>query len=242
MKFIKTVRWLTNIRIGKKLIFSFIFIACLIGIVGYIGLSNMNVINQGKTRIYNDDLIPITLLATMEANTLSISRDMETIMYMEDDVGIIIIRDRVEKRAKENEELLAQFKENDLSDEELELIEEYEQANKEYSISRSLAIELAVQRNYVMARFQNEQAYIPRIKMERILADLRDINIATAEINVKESDIAFSNSVSSMITITLIGLISAILIGFALERTSELKKINKDLQKEISEPECMKKH
>lgn len=235
MKFIKTVRWFPDIKIGKKLIFSFIFIACLIGVVGYIGLSNMNIINQGKTRMYNDDLIPITLLATMEANTLSISRDMETIMYTEDDVEIIIIRDRVETRAKENERLLAQFKENDLSDEELELLEKYEQANKEYNISRSLAIELAVQRNYIMARFQNEQGYIPRIRMERILADLRDINIATAERNVKESEIAFNNAVSSMITITLIGFISAILIGFALERTSELKRINKDLQKEITE-------
>lgn len=235
MKSIKTFRLFSNIKIGKKLIFSFIFIACLIGIIGYIGLSNMNVINQGKTRIYNDDLIPITLLATMEANTLSISRDMETIMYTQDDVEIIIIRDRVDTRAKENEKLLDQFKENDLSDRELELLGEYEQANKEYSISRSLAIDLAVKRNYVMARFQNEQGYIPRIKMERILAELRDINIDTAENNVKASEIAFGNSVRSMIAITLVGLISAILIGFVLERTSELKRINKTLQKEIAE-------
>lgn len=210
------LQWFANIKIGKKLIGSFIFIACFVGIVGYIGLNNMNNINQSKINMYSNNLLPIVLISQMETNTLNNSRDMETIMYTENDVEIVIIRDRVDKRAKENETLLNQLKSNKLSNEELSLIEEYERVNNEYNISRVQAIDLAVQRSYAMARFENEQSSKARAKIEQILAKLMDINVNEAEKTVQESKAAFNNSARSMIIITILCLAFAVLIGFVL--------------------------
>jgi methyl-accepting chemotaxis protein len=220
------IKWLVNLKIGKKLTFSFICIALFVGVIGYIGLSNMYEVNQGKTRMYNNGLIPITLLAQMEANTLSNSRDMETIMYTDNDVEILIIRDRVDKRVEDNIALLEQFKTGDLTTEEIEKVEEYEKANRDYNISREKAIELAVQRSYAMARLENDQSSKSRTKIEQTLASLMEINIQEAKKDISESDAAFKISASFMIAITIGCLVLAAALGIVLSRfiTSALKK------------------
>ncbi|PKM88947.1 MAG: methyl-accepting chemotaxis protein [Firmicutes bacterium HGW-Firmicutes-12] len=220
------INWLINLKIGKKLTFSFVCIALFVGLIGYIGVSNMYEVNQGKTRMYNDGLIPITLLAQMEANTLSNSRDMETIMYTDNDVEILIIRDKVDKRVEENIALLEQFKTGELTSEEIEIVEAYEKANMEYNISREQSIDLAVQRNYTMARFENNQSSKSRSKIEQTLASLMAINVQEAQTDISDSDAAFARSASSMIIITIGCLVLAAVLGIVLSRfiTSALKK------------------
>ncbi|MDX9872566.1 MAG: methyl-accepting chemotaxis protein, partial [Clostridia bacterium] len=213
-------------KIGTKLTAGFVFIACFVGLVGYIGLNNMNAINQGKTGMYEENLIPLTLLAQMEANTLSNSRDMETVMYTEDEVNIIIIRDRVAKRANENAALLEQLKATQLSPEEIALIEKYEQKSKEYDLSRVQAIDLAVQRNFIMARFENKQGSERRTEIELILMNLRKLHIEEAQNSVAASEAAFTDSSRAMLAITGVCLALAVLLGILLSRniTRSVKK------------------
>ena len=58
----RLVQWLNNLRIGTKLLSSYVLLLLLMGGVGYLGASNMSVINDLQTGIYRDNLLPISRL------------------------------------------------------------------------------------------------------------------------------------------------------------------------------------
>jgi len=60
------MQWLKNLKIGTKLLSSYILLLLLMGGVGYLGVSNMGMINEMLDDLYNDNLVPI--LQIDEAN------------------------------------------------------------------------------------------------------------------------------------------------------------------------------
>ena len=57
--------FLNNIKVGKKLIGSFLIVVIIMVIVGLVGLSGVNTINSYVDAMYGDQLIPINKLDTM---------------------------------------------------------------------------------------------------------------------------------------------------------------------------------
>ncbi|BAH75772.1 methyl-accepting chemotaxis protein [Solidesulfovibrio magneticus] len=60
------MQWFYDLRVGKKLIISFIIMAIITGIVGYLGLHNMGAINSMNNTMYERELLGIS--AVKEAN------------------------------------------------------------------------------------------------------------------------------------------------------------------------------
>jgi methyl-accepting chemotaxis protein len=84
------MRWLNNLRIGTKLISSYIFLLLLMGGVGYLGVTNMGMINDMLDELYTDNLVPI--LQIDEAN-------IELIKFARNHYRLVISRSRAEMEA-----------------------------------------------------------------------------------------------------------------------------------------------
>ncbi len=84
------MQWFYNLRVGKKLIISFIFMTFITGIVGYLGLHNMGIINGMNDTMYERELLGIS--AIKEANI--------DLLYAERSIRNMIMTTSPEDRAR----------------------------------------------------------------------------------------------------------------------------------------------
>ncbi len=68
------MQWFQNLRVGKKLIFSFVLMALLTGVVGMLGLRNMGIINDMNDIMYERELIGISTVKEANINLLYADR------------------------------------------------------------------------------------------------------------------------------------------------------------------------
>ncbi|WP_029460543.1 methyl-accepting chemotaxis protein [Solidesulfovibrio alcoholivorans] len=68
------MQWFHNLRVGKKLILSFVVMALLTGVVGMLGLRNMGVINDMNDIMYERELIGISTVKEANINLLYADR------------------------------------------------------------------------------------------------------------------------------------------------------------------------
>ncbi|HRX30946.1 MAG TPA: MCP four helix bundle domain-containing protein, partial [Tenuifilaceae bacterium] len=57
-----------NIKVGVKLLISYILIAILCGITGYIGITKIRQIEKDDTKLYEEALLPIKYLGEITTN------------------------------------------------------------------------------------------------------------------------------------------------------------------------------
>ncbi|ABD41562.1 methyl-accepting chemotaxis sensory transducer [Methanospirillum hungatei JF-1] len=64
--------WLDNVKMGQKLVGSFLLLAILLGIVAVVGYVEMKTINDGMTEMYYDRAVPLATLGEVDADFLYI--------------------------------------------------------------------------------------------------------------------------------------------------------------------------
>lgn len=72
-----------NLKMAQKLIASFVIVAIFIGVVGFVGLSNMNTINTNSKGMHDYNLESIKDLTTIKQNTSDIRSDLLKLAYQE---------------------------------------------------------------------------------------------------------------------------------------------------------------
>lgn len=219
-----------NLPIKVKLIISFLILALFIGIVGYIGLDNMGKISNSQTVMYQDNILPMSLLTNIQKNVLK--SETETVMiiahgsYTEEVVRAI---DSLKKLTAENDSLLEQYTKTDLSADEKQHLAEFQSALKEYRISRDEVVQLVVNNGKeedAMMAFQKAAA--AGRKTDEIIDELIKINIALADQTNTSGIETYNASRKVMSVITLSGFLLALLFGYLISRL-----ITKPLQKGI---------
>jgi len=74
------MRWFLNMKIGVKLMVSFIILAIITGIVGIMGIINLNTLNQSDTELYEDMTVPISELGDMSTSFQEMSVDIRNMI------------------------------------------------------------------------------------------------------------------------------------------------------------------
>ena len=59
------MQWFNNMKIMPKLLSGFMLVALLMGLVGYIGIKNINAIDDSDTILYEKMTVPIATLQDM---------------------------------------------------------------------------------------------------------------------------------------------------------------------------------
>jgi methyl-accepting chemotaxis protein len=59
------MKWFYNLKIKTKLLTGFILVACVVGIVGFVGITNIKTLDESDTELYENITMPITEAADM---------------------------------------------------------------------------------------------------------------------------------------------------------------------------------
>ncbi len=93
-----------NLKIGTKLLASFMFLAAIAGLIGWVGLSGVNEMQARSARMYADTLVPIRDLGYANAAFLLARTEVRTMLGT---------RDRAKRQAEQLVSALGFFRTGD---------------------------------------------------------------------------------------------------------------------------------
>ena len=234
------MKFFTNFKTKTKLVSSFLILSIFILVVGAIGIWSMNSIENQLDSIYNDRLIPNKILGQIQANQLDAKSEMLRILYktraLNDFSDLETLQNNIKKIEASNNTLLNEYSSVKMSSKEKELLSQFVEVNTNYRNQRTNVIELVKSRNFDAAIALNVKAVEERDKTEKIILQLKDVNVKLSKEAKIDSDNLYSKAKLVILLITTFTILISIFLTVALNRSinSPLKETVK-LAKNISE-------
>ena len=99
-----------DMRVGKKLILSFLFMACLTGFVGYLGIENMGKISEMANQMYAKELLGVSAAKDANTSLVNIDRASKNLLLASAPEERTKYMERIEKYKKEYQEQIEKAK------------------------------------------------------------------------------------------------------------------------------------
>ncbi|MFH0966084.1 MAG: methyl-accepting chemotaxis protein [Methanobacteriota archaeon] len=208
-----------NIKIGQKLIGSFLIIAIIVGIVGFLGYTNLKTINNEMGTMYTDRLIPIQDIGAADAKLFEIRGDFYKYLLIPEehgnltskfDVDIGIVNAKMDK-----------YRATILLDSEKTALSQFDDSWKKYQLllKDNRVLWDAGKKEEVLTSLTSGPMQQARKDVGMQMDNLIQINQKNADQMNTETDIIFASS-SLLITIVgIIGVIVALSLGFIISRS-----------------------
>lgn len=221
------MNWFNNLKMVVKLTAAFVLVSLFVGIVGYIGISNMNKINFNSNDLYQNYLLAINDIRAFKESVQDIRLNTYSLIY-EKDVNkrqsalkdIEIEREKYNKSLKNYEKTITTTKDREMFTQLNKILQDYKAANDE------------VMKYINSGKYSEAEAAFPKateesIKMFNFIDEYVDFNIKLAsDANNKNQDI-FKNSSIEMTIIVILALLLAVALGLLISFTisRQLKKV-----------------
>jgi len=215
-----------NLKLSTKLMASFLLLAVLTGITGYIGIFNIDKINNNANSMYNSCFKPVNEARIIQSNLMEIRADLLELVYIKDKSKNKFIEDEIENLKDENTALIQEYGKN-LRPDEKELFAQFIKYENIYRTDLDEIIKYVNENAYNQAEIKVQEASEERQNMFDIMDKITDTNVEMTENTNKENSLIYNETKKSMAVEIIIILIVAIGCGVAFSAmiTGRLKKI-----------------
>jgi len=206
-----------NFKIAQKLILSFIIVAILIGVVGFIGIYNMKSINNNAVTMHDYNLETIKDLTAIKENFNEVRIDLLKLIYEKNsDQQNDIIKKDINELFNETNNLIASYEKTLISKSEEKTFSQLKENSKAFIDSSNSAIKYVDANNYDAAQASTS------VINQTIKNVSSNMNILIANsVSQADNSYALNNSnyrIASYTTISIVilGFIIAIALGLSL--------------------------
>ncbi len=209
---------LKNVKVKPKLIGAFILVALLIGIVGGIGVISLKTAEKNSEKMYTNNLRAVYILTDMQQNLTEVKSNILELLYVQDPSE----KDKLEKNITDNNTQDNEYiKECDqlLTDEKQKNI--YNNFNndlQQYRTARANIIKLIDAGNYEEAVKQYKDILQTSDTILNNLDQLIELNLNEAKTSNDINASLNTKANTTMILISIFGLILSIIIGLILSK------------------------
>lgn len=213
------MHWFVNLKLGAKLITTFLVVALVALIIGGVGVLNVSKINEMMSSMYRDRLVPIRDLNKLEIELVQHNRRMYVSVVLNDAANTTILQTENAASLRKVEELFATYRQTSMVDAEKRLIEQFDQQLPAYVASAKAVTELllADQTAEAIHRLRNETKPLYEALLNSV-SSLVEINSTTAELVSKEADQVVAGISNFMIALMIGGFILAVALGLLITR------------------------
>lgn len=222
------MRIFKNLKLAQKLIFCFLLISLIMGIIGFLGISEIRKINANSTSMYDDNLIHLKTVEELKGNFLQIHSDLLALLTTKDAAKKKEIESEIEKLTEEDMAISEEFKNTNATGEEKDQLTKFVKLHEEYMMARKDFVDLIDANKYDEAQMQFEMVTEARNKTFDSINEIIESNLQEAENANNTNNAIFKNSFNLMLGIVIFGFIFAILLGVLIS-TLLSKQINKVL-------------
>ncbi len=208
------MKWFINLKIRVKLITCFIILAIFTGIVGLMGISNMNALNTSGAEMYNNNFIPSTDLAKIQRSILLIRSNYFLMVYERDTSKFQDRYNEIIALSDETNTIIADY-EKTIGDDKTnrELFEKFKTNLTTYRDIRTEHLELIKERKYDESISRMPEFTKAREKVEECINELVIYNEEKALSKSNQNTVDYENQSLLMIGIVAAAIILSIGLG-----------------------------
>ncbi|WP_315074049.1 methyl-accepting chemotaxis protein [uncultured Clostridium sp.] len=238
------MNWFKNLKIAQKLISAFIIVAILIGIVGFIGIHNMNIINSNAVTMHDYNLESVKDLTTIKQNFTDIRVDLLKLTYQQNqNQQNDSLKKEITRLVNENNTFIEEYEKSLLSESEQTNFLQLKENIKLYNDISNTVIKFVDENNSEDANNTLNKINEPREKIYTNIDSLIENNVNQANDSYNSNNLTYKISSYSLISIIVLSFIIAIILGSAISImiSKQIRKIllfaealgNNDLTKSI---------
>ncbi|MCB2305306.1 methyl-accepting chemotaxis protein [Clostridium estertheticum] len=221
------MKWFNNLKMIQKLVSAFVLVALFIGIVGFIGMTNIKNINKNLGDIYNIDLIGVNDISNIKANLLEIRGDLLLLASPTNKSDLQKNKDSIAALVTNNNKLIVEYKTIIKSDLDRQQFTEFEKLLVDYNAGIEDVIKQINGGDYKKANDLVPVLSKIRINMFEVLQKESKLAMSMAKIDYDNSQVTYNSSYVIIAIITLLGLFVAIALGLiiAISISRRIKKV-----------------
>lgn len=211
------MKWYLNLKIRSKLIICFIILAVFTGVVGGVGISSMNSLNNASIRMYNNNFIPSQDLANIQTYLQQVRSDHLMLLYEHDTSKFQSRKEEIDSLVEESNKLLGNYKKTIGNNSENEtLYNNVIDGITSYRTVRDANLELIRKQEYDQAQAELQPVTDARIRVDEELQKLVDYNTEVSSITIEENTADFKTQTITMVAVIAAGILLSILLGLGL--------------------------
>ncbi len=212
------MNWFRDVKIATKLLGSFVVVAFIAGVIGWMGLSGARNLAAVADDVYKNQLVSIAELETANNEFLMARLALREAFLVEG-------ADRREKEKLSGEHIrlmeehIAKYKQTQLSDEEKKLIPQLDLTVPRYRAAReSVFAHLARNDEKAALTVMNTDGKVAGDELDAVLDNLSQVNARLAEANNKQTEITAAGIQRNIVTFIIVGVVLAVVLGFMISR------------------------
>lgn len=216
-----------SLPIKFKLTLSFLTVAILIGVVGIIGALSLKNVNNKASGMYNRNFNHVNEILSIKSNMTEIKSNILIMMYEKDKYKVEEAQKNVITALNENDKYINDYEKSQMTSSETKSWKEFNDNAKEYNQVRDKVVNAVKSEDLEEAKKRYLEMVPLQTKMMYSLDKVIDINISDAKSANEDISSTYINSNKIMITLTIFGLMVAIIFGALISKAINipLKKI-----------------
>ncbi|WP_410499386.1 methyl-accepting chemotaxis protein [Chitinibacter sp. S2-10] len=215
------MQWFNNLRLGTKLISTFLLVASLTLLLGVYSYTQIDRLSGMLNSVYVDRLVPIRDLASIRGNTIDNYRRFYVGLAMDDPALLADLRKQTAEGRQVVDKTWAAYKNTVLAPEEERLIPVFEKQTAELNrlIDKNFTLIEAGKTHTPEERLALRQEIVPVYdELYATISGLIKINAEIAESTNKESMLTVGSISKTLMITILISFIAAVAIGLWITR------------------------
>jgi len=219
------MKWMYDMKIGAKLMVSFIIIALITGIVGAMGMLNIKALEQSDSELYRQITIPIQEVGQISTEFQTLRVSLRDMIIAADAPTIKENANKIIEQQKKIDTIATEFEKTINSDEMKTAFNEFTVARQGYVGHLDVVINLAAQNQdtEAFAYMSSGSLAAQATKAEQDAIDkMAALKLEDGQLKSEANTSQANRVLTTMIIITLIGIATA--IGFGLFLSSMISK------------------
>jgi len=214
------MKWFLNLKMGAKIILSFLVIAIIAGTIGYVGIINIQTIDDADTKLYEKITVPLGQLEAIATAFLRQRVNIRDIFLHEGDIyKINDYENRIKERDNEVRANAAAYEKLLFSDEGKKLFNEFTSSYNSFYDNLKEMIFLIKQGKTDEAKvILDGRDYEIEQKTQKAIRDMVKSKTSFGEEIAKENTQLRIKAVNTMISLIILGVALSIVIGFYISR------------------------
>ncbi len=214
------MKWFDDIKIGKKLVSSFILVAMMAGVIGWVGVINIQKIDEGSNALYEKNTIPISQLGGMSEMFHRMRVNISGLIYAVTPEEQQTYSAHITELHNEMDKSRDKFKKSLIDDEDLKLFQHYTIADEAYVPIRKKIVRLALnhQVDEAVSLLKGDGAKAS-IKVQDAIDALIAMNLNDAHKAAAGNEVITRKATIIMTSMAIVGAVLAVLLGFFVARS-----------------------
>jgi methyl-accepting chemotaxis protein len=222
------MKWFNDLKVRTKLLISFVLVAGIAGLVGWVGLSATKDVSSRSTSMYTNQLAPIRDLGYANIALLDGRIEMFNLMTTKDPGKRRASAAAIAEYTKKAETYILTESNSEMAPDEKQAMSKFQTAFEQYKTLRAQGLELALSGQDAKATeliYGRVGEFMVEARKE--LLALIDINVRVAGEQEKAAEAAASSARSRIMIFVAVGVLLALALGLLLAHLigSPLQKI-----------------